>query len=441
MTSPRLLPPLLLVAVLAGCGGSSGGNAITSAPPPDTCSVSEQKQFVDDVMRDIYYWVDELPTIDLDAFDSPEAVLEALVFEPLDRFSSIGDAEADDAFFSASQFIGVGLGLQVAEDDRLFVTQVFSDGPAAAAGLVRGYEVLSINGLTAAEVINGDGISAAFGADEIGVNVDLRYADFNGAQADVSFAKALVTIEPVPVTSILNVGGETVGYLAFRSFVEPAFDELDAAFASFAQAGATGVILDLRYNGGGLISVAEYLGNLLGGTTTAGEIFARRVHNAQNAFRDEETLFLDNANSLDLAKVTVITTDATASASELVINGLAPFLDVSLIGDRTFGKPVGSYGFTFCEKIIRPTSFANANADGVGDYFDGFAVDCSADDDLARDLGDPQEGMLAEAIAFMETGNCSIVAASSKRRLDAMRPKRAAAMTQLSDYRQLIGAF
>lgn len=431
----------LIAAVAAGCGGSSGGDNPVSAPPPANCSIAEQNKFVDEVMRDIYYWLDELPTLDPESFDSPEALLDALVFEPLDRFSSIGDAEADDAFFSESQFIGVGLGLQVVEDDRLFVTQVFSDGPAAAVGLVRGYEVLVINGMTAADVINGDGISAAFGADEIGVNVDLSYADFNGTEVDVSFAKTLVTIEPVPVTAILTIGGETVGYLAFRSFVQPAFDELDAAFASFAQAGATGVILDLRYNGGGLISVAEYLGDLLGGTATVGQVFARRVHNSLNAFRDEDTPFLDNANSLNLTKLTVITTPATASASELVINGLVPFLDVTLIGDRTFGKPVGSYGFTFCDKIIRPTSFANFNADDFGDYFDGFAVDCSADDDLGHALGDPLEGMLAEAIVFMETGACSPAASVSAKRLDSLRAKRTAVSEQLSDYRQLVGAF
>ncbi|NND61320.1 MAG: hypothetical protein HKN49_13765 [Gammaproteobacteria bacterium] len=411
--------PLITAAVLVtAC--DSGGSPAVNAVVPDSCSTVEQNRFVLDVMRDIYYWVDEMPGADPAAFDSPEALLDFLLFDELDRFSAIADAAEEDAFFSSSQFIGVGLSIQ-AIGDRLFVTQTFSDGPAAAAGLARGYELLSINGLDAAEIINGDGISAAFGADEVGTQVDLVYLDRAGTQMSATIFKAIVTIDTVSAAAVLPVANKTVGYVAFRNFVEPSFAALDNVFSDFKTQGVDELVLDLRYNSGGLISVAEFLAGLVGGTVTDGEIFAVRTHNSQNTFRNRETRFLDESNALDLRRVIIITSGRTASASEMVINGLEPFLDVVLIGEQTLGKPVGSYGFAFCDKIARPIAFANENAIGDGDFFGGLAVDCEAADDLDFDLGDPEEASLAEALYYIANGSCSVQSARSQKATTTLR--------------------
>jgi hypothetical protein len=90
-----------------------------------------------------------------------------------------------------------------------------------------------------------------------------------------------------------------------------------------------------------------------------------------------------------------------------VINALRPFIPVVVIGGRTYGKPVGQYGIAFCDKLLAPVSFALRNADGHGDFFDGFAPDCPAPDDIDRQLGDPEEGSLKEALTFATTGACS----------------------------------
>jgi hypothetical protein len=103
----------------------------------------------------------------------------------------------------------------------------------------------------------------------------------------------------------------------------------------------------------------------------------------------------------------VIATRASASASELVIAGLDPFIPVTVVGDRTYGKPVGQYGFEFCDKVLFPVSFRSRNAAGQTDYFDGLPVDCPASDNLDRALGDPAESSLAEALSFLRTGRCS----------------------------------
>ncbi|MDH3589864.1 MAG: S41 family peptidase, partial [Gammaproteobacteria bacterium] len=399
--SPRscfLFLAVFAVACGGGGGGGGGGGAPINAVVPDACSTVEQNRFVNDAMLDIYYWVDEMPSADPADFATPQALLDFLVFPDLDRFSAIVDAAAEDAFFSASQFIGIGMGILLLGEDELRVTQTFSDGPARAAGIRRGFTILEINGQTIAEAVAGNGVSAAFGADEIDVPVELRYTDLAGTEMQVTLFKALVTIDTVSASAVFDVAGATTGYLKFRNFVEPSFDALATTFADLVQQGVTQLVLDLRYNGGGLISVAEFLSGLLGGQTTAGEVFAKRVHNTENEFRNLTTNFVDETNALDLSRVVIITTGATASASEMIINGLDPFLDVWLVGDDTFGKPVGSYGFTFCDKVLRPTSFANENAVGNTDYFAGFAADCAAEDELDRALGDPQEASLAEAL-------------------------------------------
>ncbi|NNF60963.1 MAG: hypothetical protein HKO55_10410 [Gammaproteobacteria bacterium] len=410
--------PVIVAVLLSACGGGNGGGgggAPINAVLPDDCSVIAQNRFVSDVMKDIYYWVDEMPELDPDLFASPQELLNALLFSELDRFSVIADAAAEDAFFSNSQFIGIGMGILLTGGDTLQVTQTFSDGPARAAGIDRGFSILEINGQTIAEAVAGDGVSAAFGPDREGAQVNLRYTDLAGTEMQATLFKAIVTIDTVSAQAVFDVDGRTTGYLKFRNFVEPSFDALASTFADLQQQGVTELVLDLRYNSGGLISVANYLAGLLGGQVTAGEVFTRRVHNMQNADRNLTTNFVDEADALDLNRVVIITSGSTASASELIINGLDPFIDVWLVGDDTVGKPVGSYGFSFCDKVLRPISFANENAVGNTDFFAGFAVDCPAADELERALGDPLEASLAEALYVIDNNACSLSARSREK--------------------------
>ncbi|MDH3767533.1 MAG: hypothetical protein OES99_03665, partial [Gammaproteobacteria bacterium] len=226
----------LLFVFAAACGGGGGGGGV-NAVLPDGCTTAEKNRFVNDVMRDIYYWVDEMPAADPTAFESPDALLNFLLFDDLDRFSAIADAATEDAFFSESQFIGVGIGTLVVGEDQLRVTQTFTDGPARAAGLERGFFILEINGQTIAEVLAGDGVSAAFGPDEVGAPVDLRFTDLAGTEMEVTISKAVVTIDTVSASAVFSVGGRQTGYLKFRNFVEPSFDALAVAFTDLAAQG------------------------------------------------------------------------------------------------------------------------------------------------------------------------------------------------------------
>jgi len=163
--------------------------------------------------------------------------------------------------------------------------------------------------------------------------------------------------------------------------------------------------------------VAQHLAGLVGGTPTFAQVFGRYEHNDRNRIRDSTLRFPRPDATLELRRVVVITTRASASASELVINGLRPWLAVTVVGTPTFGKPVGQYGFNFCDKVLFPVSFRIVNADGEAEFFGGIPADCAADDDLDHALGDPAEASLAEALHYLRHGSCRVpgsVAASAR---------------------------
>jgi carboxyl-terminal processing protease len=387
---------------------------VACAAPPDaraqgpaSCTTSGQNLYVRDVMSEIYLWYSTMPSVNPTAYDSPEAYLEAVRYKTLDStFSYITSRAANDAFYSDSQFIGFGLSTSL-DGVEMRVLQVFPESPALEAGLSRGDRIVEIGGKLVTVLVASGEIGSAFGPSDIGVEVDIAFLDQAGARREAHMVKRLVTIPTVSLTKIYNVGGRRVGYVFFRNFVQPSFEALDTAFAELSTAGVNDLVLDLRYNGGGLVSVAQYLAGYIGGKRTDGLVFAEYFHNDKNTFRNRVIRFETKPQSLTLDRLIVVTTGGSASASELVINALRPFIPVVVVGSRTYGKPVGQYGIEFCDKLLAPVSFALRNADGQGDFFDGFPPDCAAPDDADHQLGDPAEGSLKEALTFATTNACS----------------------------------
>jgi len=377
-----------------------------------SCTTFGQVEFVRLSMRYIYFWNREMADLPAAGFDSPEAYLEAVRVRPLDRtFSYITSRAANDAFFSDSQFIGIGISTKQI-GDQLRVAQVFPDSPASQAGLERGATFLEIAGRTVADYIARGDLGNAFGPSDIGFAVPVRFVDLAGVQRSATLVKRLVTIPTVSMTKIFEIDGKRVGYVHFRNFVTPSTDALNAAFTQMKAAGVSELILDERYNGGGLVSVAQHLGGLIGGARTAGQVFAEFFHNDLNAQRNAILRFETKPVALDLQRLVVITTRASASASELVINALRPLMRVTIVGDATYGKPVGQYGLDFCDKVLAPVAFQLRNAAGQGDYFDGLPADCPAGDDVDHLFGDAAEASLGEALFFVKNGQCSMAARS-----------------------------
>jgi C-terminal processing protease CtpA/Prc len=384
--------------------------ALAAAPAraQSDCSILGQNTFVRDTLLQYYLWYRELPDLAPALFDSPEAYLDAVRYRPRDRnFSYIAPRAATEAYYSDSKFIGIGLSFKQTRPDEIRVSQVFPDSPASQARMARGDYLLTVDGRPVVDLLLTGEFSAAFGADEVGVRVELEWKTRRGELRSAVVTKREVTIPTVSHTGVFDLDGLPVGYLHFRNFVGPSVDALDRAFAEFRARGVTDLILDLRYNGGGLVSVAQHLAGLIGGVKTNAKVFVRYLHNDKNTNLNKAIAFENPAEALDLQRLVVITTRSSASASELVVNGLRPFIPVTLIGDDTFGKPVGQYGFEFCDKVFFPVAFQGVNALGQGDYFNGFPADCPAADNLDRPQGNPEESSLEEALYFLRTGACS----------------------------------
>jgi hypothetical protein len=389
-----------LVAACADDGGPASPQVGT-----DACSIDAQKQFVLDQMRDVYLWNDVLPaSVDLEALATPEALLDYLVsFQPLDGFSYIDLAAADAQFFGEGRYEGFGFSTRFEASNDLRFTRVFASSPASSAGFSRGQRILMLNGRPIADIEAAEGVSALFSLPTLEFTV--RRADDSEFTATVE--RGMVTIDPLPQYRVIErPDGTSYGYLELVTFISTADSALVEAFASFQQAGVTDVIIDLRYNGGGLVLTTELLGDLLGGGVGPGTVFSKTLFNDNNAFFNRTEFFEQLRHSISVSRLVVIASGNTASASELVTNAMFPHADVAIVGSATLGKPVGQLGIEFCEKILRPTSFETVNSLDEGGYFDGLPATCSATDDLRFAVGDDEDPNMLAAVTLLDTGAC-----------------------------------
>jgi len=414
----RKLFSLLVMTSLAACGGSGDGIVVPQTGTAE-CENDGQKQFVLDSLYTWYLWNDLLPPgIDIADYATPEALVTEVTTtfgpqdmngDPVDRFSSVGSLQEDQEFFGEGRYEGFGFSWRLVDTDDARLSRVFSDSPAAVGGLSRGQQILSLDGRSVAEIEANEGIGAVFDNDT--VVFEMQRPD--NSVFSVSITKGIVTIDPVPQYRIIDAGnGVNVGYIEFAQFISTANPVFDTVFAEFIAAGVDDVIIDLRYNGGGLVSTANLLGNYLGAFANDGRVFSETRFNADRAAANNSTEFFQRqGNSIDLSRLVVIATGGTASASELVTNSLEAYFDVTIVGENTFGKPVGQIGLEFCDKILRPTSFRTVNAAGEGDYFDGLPVDCAAEDDLNFPVGDVSDPNMVAAMTYLDTGACPAAAA------------------------------
>ena len=397
----------VICSFLLSC--SSGG---------EECSIPAQNQLVHELLVDDYLWYRDIPAelpadLSYSDFASPDRMLDYLRVDA-DRFSNITDAAEFESLFNQGQLVRYGFTFFINADDTVQIKFVFDDSPAGKAGLERGDYILSINNQTVEQISASFDWAGIFGPNVEGYPVDLLVRKKNGDSFNLHLEKSVVNINTVLHHSIITNGNDTVGYLVFNSFITPSIAELFNVFSDFKAAGVNKMILDLRYNGGGSVSVAQYLASLMVVTQSPTDLFTVLKHNDKHQDRNTEFLFKTVQNELDLQQVTVITTGSTASASEMVINGLKPFVEVKTVGSTTFGKPVGMNPSEFCGKIILPITFAGFNQNGEGDFFGGFAADCAAQDDLDFSFGDIQDPMLSEALFVSQTSSCSSLKAARK---------------------------
>jgi C-terminal processing protease CtpA/Prc len=434
---------LMLAALLAACGGGGGDSpappaagvpppaSASPATPPDAppapapappqdgaCSAAGQRESLRAYMEDQYYWAAQAGNAQAATIDG---YFQSLLSKPADRYSYSEPTAAHDQTFLFGRRLGYGYTLAWADTAQavMKVRQVEPQGPAAAAGLKRGDTILSIDGQPPARIAAG-ALPAVTGK---GIPREFRIRDAAGGERVLTVLSDEFALSAVTATRTLDVtrGGEPVkvGYLAYQQFVTYGFIDLGDAVRTLSAAGVKELVLDLRYNGGGSVNVARDLASMVGGTRTAGQVFADLRFNGRHPEKNLSIRYATVPQALPappiegLQRVVVIASGATASASELLVNGLRPFMPVVLIGETTFGKPYGFAPRDACGTTFNAVNFEAFNSRGVGGFTAGFAPDCQVPDDLARQPGDPQEARTRAALFYIANGRCESAAPQS----------------------------
>ncbi|MBO0939290.1 carboxyl-terminal protease [Fibrella sp. HMF5335] len=397
---------LLIVGGLLSLGGCH--KAALDAVTPVTTVATTTPDIRDSLylyMKDMYLWYDKLPaTFNTRAFTDPTIEMDTLrTVQPLDRWSFVEKAATFNSYFANGQTGDYGFWIKYDANNDLRVRYVYAQSPAGLAGVKRGWKLTTINGqdvktMTSTAIVDafyGTATSTTFGFDKPdGITV-----------TSMPLTVTNYTLNTVLYSNTYSVNGKTVGYLVFNSFTgTPSQQELATALNRFESAGVSDLIVDLRYNGGGDVSTQEYLANRLAPVSVGSSPMYSTFHNAKLSGWNKTVNFA-KTGSLNLSRVFFITTSGTASASELLINNLKPYLDVKTIGSVTHGKPVGMYGFNVMDYVLAPIAFRTVNAKNVGDYFNGLPVDVSVVDGPSSDWGDPNEACLATALHYITNGS------------------------------------
>lgn len=404
----KYLWPCLTALFLASCGGNSDTPVIVEGD----CSTQGQNEILYSIMHDGYLWYDQAPELDPRGYSDIKTLLEDLKYKRYDKWSYIiTQEEYEDYFNSNGGYIGFGFWLT---ENKHTIRMVYKNSPAYRAGLRGGMVLLEINGKRIQQIEQGGLWGSIYGDTKVGVSGTFKVNN-HGEIQEIVIQKDKVTLYSVPFSKILDIQGEKVGYFLFNKFIVPSRDELSSVFASFAREGVTQLIVDLRYNGGGRINTAQYLASLIAGKGHEDEVVASLKHNDRYLSWDESYRLSTENHALNLSTLYVITTEHSCSASELLINGLKPFLEVKVIGQTTCGKPVGMRGYTFCGNHLSPIQFEVFNGQNEGKYYSGLTPQCSAEDNALHAFGDEEESMLKETLHLLKTGHCSPTAAKQKR--------------------------
>lgn len=410
-------------------------------------TIDTEKSWVRAHMDETYLWYKDIPSVDATSTTFTLAGNGNSVIKTVGTYfnalltpqRTASDKRVDQFSFTTSTAdrdnvqagISSGYGIRFAFINRtpprlLRVLYVEANSPAEIAGVQRGDTVISVDGVSIDAATNNE--TAILNA---GINpttavktttFGLQAANASAPRDVTVTSSATVEVTPVAITKTIKDGTSTVGYLALNSFsVVTAEKQLIAAVNNFKAAKVDELVLDLRYNGGGFLALSNQLSWMIGDASLAGKTYEKNICNDKNPFNlcnkndpfKQKTVgftpdvVVDNPlPQLGLKRVFVLTSASTCSASESLINGLSPFLEVIRIGSTTCGKPYGFFIKDNCGTSYAAIQFRGINANGFGDFADGFKPTCTVADDLSKQRGDKTESMLAGALAYMQTGSC-----------------------------------
>lgn len=425
-------------------------------PPTESMAVND---FIWRGLNTYYFWQAEVPNLTddyfydqkklnnfLSSYTDPYTLFQDLLNKPIHFYPNPGEAidRFSVIFSNYTQLEGIlsgntlnngvdfGLKRKAVGSNEVFgwVRYIIPNSDASNKDIHRGDLFYAVNGIPIYDDGNGNSnwVDLLYNEDTYTLNL----ADYDNGQItpngrSVTLTKTSISENPIYMNTVINNGTHKIGYLVYNGFYSNYENQLNAAFANLQSQGITDMVLDLRYNSGGSVATATRLASMITGQFT-GQVFIKQQWNPKvtsyydtkdpSRFYNYFTTTLGNGsgiNNLNLNKIYVLTTKSTASASELIINGLAPYLNVIQIGDLTTGKNMGSITLydspTFNKKDVntnhkyamQPLVFKTVNKVGFGDYTHGLEPNYLLEEDLGNldVLGSPSEPLLSSAIGII----------------------------------------
>ncbi|RFS19605.1 hypothetical protein DVR12_23555 [Chitinophaga silvatica] len=403
-----------------------------------------------------YYWYSSVPV--LNPFDTKFANADSLLAAmkryainpttnaPYDRYSFLdrsgvltnklmNGVSSSTTYFSASGDLGLQYAPVLADANgtvRIFVLYTDKNSPAGKAGVTRGWEITGINGVTSFSSTSSS-LSYIYRSIMESDNVSLEFKRPDGTKVTYALAQSTYNINPVVFDTVFSVpvglSTQKVGYFVFYTYAstfnangQPTVTktELDKVFTKFQSAGIKNLIVDLRYNGGGATTTAEYLDSAIAPSSAANNLMYSYQYNDKlmavinDIQLTSKVNFPSQTGGLQLDNVFFVVSRNTASASELTINNLKPYMSVKLIGDSTYGKPVGFIDFNITmydanhqQKYLADLyaiNFETKNAKGEGGYYTGMAANTFANDYVNVPWGSTSDQNLQQAVSFISDG-------------------------------------
>jgi carboxyl-terminal processing protease len=399
----KLIPLILIMfTVFASCRKEEPEPVITETIP----EIARDSLYY--IMKQWYYWYNLMPSVTKENYSNPYALLEALRYREIDKWSFVADY---DEFIAEMEGTFVGHGFRIGLDKNLNarIAMIYNNSPLYLEGVRRGWIVKKINEYDIASILLSNDIDAynnAIGPATAGITNDFIFKKPDGSEVKIASTKQAFTINTVLLYDTLHLSSGITGHLVFESFLLPSQAELETAFSFFRANNVSDLILDLRYNSGGYLNIAQQLASYIAGDSKEDTVFVKLSYNDKSQSANSTFPFLKTLYPLSLSRLVVITTRLTASASEAVMNGLNPHLNLVCIGDTTLGKPMGMNGWP-CKKkyYFWPVTFKIVNSVNEGEYYDGIVPSHIATDDITHDFADRNEECLKEAISWLQTGS------------------------------------
>lgn len=399
-------------------------------------------QWIYEEMQTYYYWEDQLPQVSDFSTDDPETFYKGLLYSEADKWSYITDdyesLEAELEGNPTTMGYSPAFYLYNNGSNVLIVVEyIYPGSPAETAGLKRGDIILTIND----QLMDKENYYDLYSGKSYTIGLgSYSAATSTISQNGVSLAMTAITLatDPALYDTIFSVNGIKTGYLVYTEFISGTDNQyqtsLDRIFDEFATAGVTRLVVDLRYNPGGQLSCAGHLASAIApaNTVSASDVLIRMDYNEMldSYFtfyqgRNSENLvyrFPKNSHNINLSTVYFLTTSGTASASELLISGLMPYMNCVIIGEATYGKYTGAIVVADENTprkhnwAIMPIILKYSNASGYSDFADGLTPDYSVVDDLigAVPFGDISDPQLAKALSLIE-GQTTMMSEKSAR--------------------------